>query len=198
MLPDGPQYDSLVSFRLIHSFPCCRCAIMPPKVRHFFWLIKIFTTGLIWVAVYPAPFNPVTVSNPLLMLCLNLIYGLSFSLCHGLWSYIILSYLVTEKGQTGGTEQAQCLASFFPWYIFLWGRRLESETGGAWVIPASCGPECKAPSKTIPGQAVGTTDPFIFHGDPLKKFKKPVTMWLRWKPERPSQGQRRAACMTVS
>lgn len=104
------------------------------------------------------------------MLCLNLIYGISFLLCHGLRSYIILSYLVTEKGQTGGTEQDQCSASFYPWYIFLWGVRPESEPGGAWVIPAFCGLECKAPCKTIPGQAVGTTDPFIFHGDPFKKF----------------------------
>lgn len=48
------------------------------------------------------------------MHCLNLIYGISFPLCHGLWSYIMLSYLVTEKGQTGGTVQDQYSALFCP------------------------------------------------------------------------------------
>lgn len=104
------------------------------------------------------------------MLCLNLIYDISFLLCHGLWSYIILSYLVTKRGQTGGTAQDQCSASFCPWYIFLWGVRPESEPDGAWVIPTSCGLERKAPCKTIPRQVVGTTDPFIFHGNLFKKF----------------------------
>lgn len=104
------------------------------------------------------------------MLCLNLIYDISFLLCHGLWSYIILSHLVTKRGQTGGVVQDQCSASFCPWCIFLWGGRPESETGCAWVIPTSRGLRCKASCKTIPGQVVGTTHPFIFHGNPSKNF----------------------------
>lgn len=53
----------------------------------------MFTTALILPVTFTKPVN----------LYLNLIYDIRSLLCHGLWSYIMLSYLVTERGQTGGT-----------------------------------------------------------------------------------------------
>lgn len=74
-----------------------------------FHLIKMFSASLILSLTFTKP----------LTLYLHLIYDTKSLLFHGLWSYIMLSHLVTERGQTRGTAQNQCWTSFFTWYIFL-------------------------------------------------------------------------------
>lgn len=92
----------------------------------------MFTTTLAF-SLHPTPSNPVTFPEPL-NLHLNLIYAMGSLLRHGLWSYIMFSYPVTKRGQTAGTASDQCSTSFFSWYIFLWGARLQLEIVCAWAI----------------------------------------------------------------
>lgn len=91
----------IVSFQYVHHIICKISLCMVDKdVQHF-------PLSYLWLSQKP------------LTLYLHLIYDTRFLLCHGLWSYIMLSHLVTERGRTGGTAQNQCWTSFFTWYIFL-------------------------------------------------------------------------------
>lgn len=82
----------------------------------------------------------------------------------------MLSYLVTKRGQTGGTTQDQCSTSFLAWYIFLCRARLQLETVCAWVIFHCLLTHLMHLVLQCRDRMSRMTEPSIVHGDPFEKF----------------------------
>lgn len=84
--------------------------------------------------------------------------------------HYVMLYPVTKRGRTRGRAQDQCSTSFFPWHVFLWGTRLQSETVCSWVIFYRLLTHLMHLVYQWRDRLSMATQPVIFHGEPFQKF----------------------------